>query len=33
VSWAAGLKKTYHAWSIPRSVVVMAGMSPEFQLA
>ena len=33
MSWAAGLKRTGHAWSIPRSAVVMMGMSPEFQLA
>ena len=33
MAWATGMKGTPQAWSIPRSLVVLMGMSPEFQLA
>jgi hypothetical protein len=33
MSWATGMRTRPQAWSIPRSLVVMMGMTPEFQLA
>ena len=33
MSWITGMKASPHAWSIPCSLIVLAGMTAEFQLA